>query len=257
MNLPLPPATPWSAPPLIGGAWRTLTREQALRVMIRLCAESEPARAICAAHEIAALRLRTLTSIRDGLLIEFLARPYADGPARIGAFVYRPGLFDLLDGSSAVLHRINDEGGLVIETPAQALEYAQLFCAAIEGNDGSFYPAPPDHPVTRNPADPELSQSLESLARPAQAESDEGGWRIDLAIAYGVQLFRSELLLRHSGMVEMLDDRPLAGIAPVIIEGWDNNLRSQSPAAPQGDPPASTGTTKDEGSENHDDDNPA
>lgn len=254
LNLPLSPDIQWSAPPLIGGDWRALPPDQALRVMIRLCADSAPARAICAAHEIAALRMRSLSSILDGLLIEFLARPYADGPARIGAFIYRPGLFDLLDGSSAVLHGIAYEDDLLVETPAQALEYAQLFCAAIQGDEGSFYPAPPDFPVIRNPEDPDHAPSLESLARPAGVESDPDGWRIDLAIAYGVQMFRSQLLLRPSGALEMMDDRPLGGITPVIVEGWAGNLRRHSLVPADGAAADPDAAARDEGAKHHHDD---
>ncbi len=257
MNLHSPMEVRWSAPPLIGGTWRTLAPDQAMRVMIRLCAADAAARTICEAHDVLALRLRPLISIRDGLLLEFLARPRADGSARIGAFIYRPGLFDLLDGSSAVLHQINHEGDLTVESPAQALEYAQLFCAAIQGDEGSFYPAPPDFPVVRNLQDPQLDASLESLARPAQAVSDAGGWRIDLAISYGVQMFRSELLLRHSGMIEMLADSPLGGISPMIIEGWDENLRRHSAVAAERETPPPDGTAKDEGAKGQDDDIPA
>lgn len=250
MNLPSPPDAIWPAPPLIGGTWRALAPEQAMRVMIRLCAADPDAGAICDSHDVLAVRMRPLIAIRDGLLIEFLARPHATGTERIGVFIYRPGLFDLLDGGSAVLHRICEEGGLVVEDAAQALEYVALFCAAVAGDDGSFYPAPPDFPVVRNPADPALAQSLEVLARPSQAESTPEGWHVDLAIAYGVRMFRSQMLLRPSGMVEMLDDTYLDGVTPAIIEGWEDNLRTRT-AVP---PPAAQ---SDKETEARDDDVPA
>jgi hypothetical protein len=262
LNLPSPPDALWPAPPLIGGTWRALAPDQAMRVMIRLCAADSNARAICDSHDILALRMRPLIAIRDGLLIEFLARPHAGGTERIGVFIYRPGLFDLLDGSSAVLHGINDEGGLVVEDAAQALEYVQLFCAAVGGDDGSFYPAPPDFPVDHNPGDPAFAQSLEAFSRPANATSDPEGWRVDLAIAYGVRVFRSQMLLRASGMIEMIDDSHLDGITPAIIEGWADNLRSRLPlpdlpaAADRPDEAADT-AMQDQEAETRDDDVPA
>jgi hypothetical protein len=258
LNLHSPPDAVWSAPPLIGGTWRALAPEQAMRVMIRLCAADSNARAICDSHDILALRMRPLIAIRDGLLIEFLARPHAGGRERIGVFVYRPGLFDLLDGASGVLHRINAEGGLVVKEAAQALEYVELFCAAVAGDDGSFYPAPPDFPVVHNPGNPALAQSLELLARPPQAENTPEGWRVDMVLAYGVRMFRSQMLLRPSGMIEMLDDTHIDGVTPAIIEGWADNLRTRTPAPPPSaaDDPADA-ASHDEEAEARDDDVPA
>ena len=42
--------------------------------------------------------------------------------ARVGACIYRPSLFDLLTGESAILHQINDEGDVVLDTPATMRE---------------------------------------------------------------------------------------------------------------------------------------
>lgn len=260
LNLHSPPDAIWPAPPLIGGTWRALAPDQAMRVMIRLCAADSNALAICDSHDILALRMRPLIAIRDGLLIEFLARAHAGGTGQIGVFIYRPGLFDLLDGASGVLHRINSEGGLMLETAAQALEYVELFCAAVAGDDGSFYPAPPDFPVVHNPADPALAQSLEVLARPPQAESTPEGWRVDMAIAYGVRMFRSQMLLRPSGMIEMLDDTYLEGVTPAIIEGWEDNLRTRIPVPPPASDKAddvADAARQDEEAEARDDDVPA
>lgn len=213
MNLHSPPDAIWPAPPLIGGTWRALAPEQAMRVMIRLCAADSNARAICDSHDVLAVRMRPLIAIRDGLLIEFLARPHATGTERIGVFIYRPGLFDLLDGGSAVLHRICEEGGLVVEDAAQALEYVELFCAAVAGDDGSFYPAPPDFPVVRNPADPALAQSLEVLIRPA---STAGNRSMAVALSSpvlsqaSIQAFRSSPTTRPCAIRNWLAQMSIA-----------------------------------------------
>lgn len=237
MNLHSPPETDWPAPPLISGEWRTLDPGQTMRVMIRLCAESDEARTICQNHDIAAARSRPLVSIRDGLLVEFLARPHAEGQPRIGAFVYRPGLIDLLDGASTRLHQINDDDGTILESAEQALEYTLLFSAAIQGVEGSFFPALPGFPVVQHEADPASARSLEVLAEPPQVKKDPRGWRVELTVSYGTQMFRTEMLLQRNGMVEMLDDRHLCGLAPRTIEGWADNLRTQSPLPADWSPP--------------------
>lgn len=230
MTAPAPPPIAWSAPPLIGGSWRELLPEEALQVMVRLCAESAAARAICANHTITRLRMRRLEAIRDGLLIEFLAAPDSGEPARIGACIYRPSLFDLLTGESAVLHQINDEGDVVLDTPAQAIEYALLFCAALQGESGSFAPVEGDTAITQMPDHPDLARSLADFALPVVAEAADGGWQITITIAYGAQLFRSQLHLHRSGMMDMQSDRHLCGIAPVMVAGWSGHLRTLGPA---------------------------
>jgi hypothetical protein len=197
-------------------------------VMIRLCAESPAARTICEEHDILALRMRELIAIRDGLLIEFLAAPHAGGEARIGAFIYRPGLFDLLNGASAVFHGIGREDGLVLDSADQALEYAQLFCACLQGDIGSFFPVHPDTEVIRANDHPDLAPALEALQREATVEPRGGDWIIDITLAYGPMLFRSRLRAKDNGGLDMLHDRHLCGLGPQRIEGWEGGLRSQS-----------------------------
>jgi hypothetical protein len=232
----MPPAIQWSAPPLLHGTWHDLAPDEAMPIMIRLCAESAAARRICEAHNILALRMRDLIAIRDGLLIEFLAAPHAGGEARMGAFIYRPGLFDLIDGTSAVFHQIAREGGLVLETAEQALEYARLFCAGLQGDIGSFSPVYPETDIVQASDHPDLGPALEALRREATAEPEGGNWVIDIAVAYGPLLFRSQLRAGADGTLDMLDDRHVCGLGPLRIVGWESGLRSQSEVAAEDAP---------------------
>lgn len=215
----------WSARPMIPGKWRKVAPDIAMTLMIRLCAQDDRVAAICAAHDIIALRKRALTSIKDALLIEFQAVPHDGGPRAIGAFIYRPGLFDLIDGRAIVLHRIADEGAVELETPNQALEYCQLFCAATQGEEGNFGPTGRSHPNLMNRKHPDLWISLKQLAMPPNVALERDKWVIDMPIAYGPSFYRSHFTLEKSAMIEMESDEHLCGIIPAFPQGWDDDLR--------------------------------
>lgn len=219
----------WSAPPMIPGKWRKVPPEAAMTLMIRLCAQVPEAAAICATHDITALRQRKLGSIRDGLLIEFQAAPHDGGARSIGALIYRPGLFDLINGRAIVLHRVAEEGALNLESAEQALEFCQLFCAATQGEDGCFFPATRTHANLMNRKHPLFWDSLKKLATPPKVISDNNLWRIELAYAYGPGFYRSRFTLEKTTSdfvaIEMLDDEHLCGIVPASPIGWEGGLR--------------------------------
>lgn len=228
----------WSARPMIPGKWRKVAPDIAMTLMIRLCTQDERVAAICAAHDIVALRKRALTSIKDALLIEFQAVPHDGGARAIGAFIYRPGLFDLIDGRAIVLHRIADEGAIELETAKQALEFCQLFCAATQGEDGCFFPARRGHPNVMNAKHPRFWESLKQLAMPPEIEPGLEEWRIEMPIAYGPGFYRSRFTLDKSANncvgIEMLGDEHLCGIIPASPQGWEDGLRFNYGKSPDG-----------------------
>ena len=225
-----PAAVEWPALPLISGDWRPVRPDLAMTLMIRLCAQVPEAAAICASHDVLALRQRTLTAVRDGLLIEFHTRAHEGGAQAIGALVYRPGLFDLLDGRSAVLHALCDEDAVTLETEEQALEYTQLFCAAVQGGDGCFFPVQPAM-LRSSSAHPRLAEQLARAAAPPTARPQGLDWELDLGIAYGATLFRSRFRLQRSGMIEMIDDQHVCAVGPSTAQRWDERLRSSETVA--------------------------
>lgn len=215
----------WSAPPMIPGKWRKVAPDTAMTLMIRLCAEEERVAAICASHDIAALRMRRLISVQDALLIEFQAVPHDGGARGIGAFIYRPGLFDVINGRAIVLHRIAGEDAVKLETAKQALEYCQLFCSATQAEDGCFFPAGRGHPNQMNIKHPRFWSSLKQLAAPHNVKSRNDGWAIDMPIAYGSSFFRSYFNLSIWAMIEMERDEHMCGIIPASPQGWQDGLR--------------------------------
>jgi hypothetical protein len=220
----------WSGPPLIPGASRELEPRDAMQLMIRLCAELPRAAELCSRYLVEAVRVRELGCIRDAMLVEFQAVPVDKGRPGIGAFIYRPGLFDLLDGRSDILHGIAYEDALVLTSESEALEYAMLFCAATEGSEGCFFPMRPGLDFAEDPSSPELAQSRAAVLRAPEVRRKDGGWQVDLALTYSTAFFRSVLRLHPFGQVEMIDDEPLYGIEAKSRQSWQQGLRVTLPA---------------------------
>lgn len=217
---------PPSSPPLLAGTWTGVAPADALSLMVRVAARVDPIRVICMQHDVVAVRSRSLDCVADGLLIEFDVADRDGAPAGCGAFVYRPGLVDPLDGQSARLHRLADEGALLLDTAERALEYCQLFAASVQGGDGCFFPYPPDLPLHVQEHHPCAAASLETARQPFSVCENGESWDVDMTVAYSAALFRAQFRIGRSGMIEMIDDRILCGIAPVRSEGWADGLRS-------------------------------
>lgn len=233
-SVPEPPRGPSGAPacpPLLAGQWHDVEPGDALTLMVRAVARVDQLRRICSAHDVIAVRSRPLISVNQGILIEFDTIDDAGQPAGCGAFVYRPGLIDPLDGLSARLHGLADEAALLLDTPEQALEYCQLFAAAVQGGDGCFFPFPSDMPVTVLNDHPCAARSLQTAREPFRARKVDGGWEVTMTVAYSSGLFRAVFRLVRSGMIEMIDDRYLCGIAPVTAQSWMEGLRVTIPVA--------------------------
>lgn len=223
------PEHDWPTIPLIAGNWRTVSPDLGMTLMIRLCAQHPHVAKICASNDVIALRQRTLISIRDGILVEYLTRSHDDGSEAIGAFVYRPGLLDPLTGYSDALYGMAHEGALVLDTAEQALEYAQLFCGATNGDEGCFMPVRPDMALRATGTDPALAAQLARATTPPTAQRAALGWELDMGIAYGPMLFRSKFQLYLIGMVEMVDDQHVCGVVPEFAQRWDKWLRRSEP----------------------------
>ena len=137
-----------------------------------------------------------------------------------------------LDGSSPPLHRINklpDELRLDAES---VVPYLAFFCWAVQGEEGSFQiPRSTwrEIPLLRAPDDTQR----EGLARgdwgirPMDPEEErskgfparsEGEFRFGTTIAYSNAVFRTWMAVSPSGMVTMLDDKPIVAEIPTRIE---------------------------------------
>lgn len=150
------------------------------------------------------------------------------------AFVlWRPGYAVMLDGTSAPIHRANEdirwlrwkrgEPETVVRDADEALDYVRFFCCHVWGEDGPFT-------IVESRSAPTLQRcrlaagkhheqfattdavldAIEPLSLTAEADAGSNEYRIAGWIAYGAGLFIAGFLLRRNGDIEMTDDSAIA-----------------------------------------------
>lgn len=116
-----------------------------------------------------------------------------------------------LDGTSPPIHSMNAK-----TTPAfndqNVLSYLGFFCHFVHGTYAGGGPFSiiqfADDPIVPNNAPEEM---LGLMPRPVQLlKQDEQGYHCEALVWYSDALFLSNFIVRESGMVDMIDDEPLA-----------------------------------------------
>ncbi len=123
-----------------------------------------------------------------------------------------------LNGTSPPIHELN------AKTPIQlnqhnAIDYLMFFCFFVRGEEGPFY-------IIENSKDPflpeneEVENIIKSVVHKANAPTinENNNFHTRVVIYYSNAIFEAQFAIQPSGMVEMLDDEPIAADLPVTIE---------------------------------------
>jgi len=133
-------------------------------------------------------------------------------------FLAKQGRMFLLDGSSAPIHDANEAGPVII-TENNALEYMRFFCFFVHGDEGPFFVIEDiNHPaLDKSRMDPAVRQTIENAIIPAayEGKTDAGTHETTAMILYGNALFSARFAITDNGMIEMIDDEPIAADLPV------------------------------------------
>lgn len=132
-----------------------------------------------------------------------------------------------LEGTSMPIHDANLRAPVQL-TPANVLEYLKFFCYFVRGADGPFFLLERiDHPILTFEMDETTQLEFEAAARPARYEglSESGNHLCSGVVFYGSGFFEARFEVQPTGMVEMLDDAPLAAALPVSIRHWLGGFR--------------------------------
>ena len=124
-----------------------------------------------------------------------------------------------LNGQSPNIHEVNAADPITIDR-SNALDYLRFFCFFVHGEEGCFYIAETlDDPMMPTAFDTATQETLSKAVRPAQLNDSENSDGIDATatVFYSNALFTGSFRIQPSGMVEMLDDEPLAGDLPVRV----------------------------------------
>lgn len=124
-----------------------------------------------------------------------------------------------LNGTSPPIHEVNNKAPIKL-TEENVLGYIRFFCFFVRGEEGPFY-------IVEDSNDPLLALSqqppasdhtttlsvLESAIKPARylGKDSKGNYLCEAVVFYSNALFTSKLAVMPSGMIEMVDDIPIAG----------------------------------------------
>lgn len=129
-----------------------------------------------------------------------------------------------LNGTSPAIHEVNAKAPIKL-TSQNVLSYLVFFCYFVHGDEGPFYILESiDDPILdafRTPqGDPLLHETtfsvMEGTAKRATLKevTAEGNYRCDAVVFYSNALFVASFEVVPTGMIEMIDDEPIAADLP-------------------------------------------
>ncbi|MEL6951914.1 MAG: hypothetical protein AAFY68_03925 [Pseudomonadota bacterium] len=128
--------------------------------------------------------------------------------------------FYWLNGTSPPLHQINAAAPIKL-TDDYVLSYLVFFTFFVRGEEGPFYVAQsPEDTYVPKKISPDVATVFRNTLRPAifDGRDEKGNFLCDATIYYSNAIFEAEFRVQPSGMVEMIDDEPIASDLPVKID---------------------------------------
>ncbi len=125
-----------------------------------------------------------------------------------------------LNGTSPPIHEINAKAPVKI-TDDNVLEYLKFFCFFVRGEEGPFLIAESmDDPYIPQNMDERTRSVIEGTVRPAayEGKNEKGFFLCDAVVFYSNAMFIANFAVQPGGMIEMLDDEPIAGDLAVKVD---------------------------------------
>jgi hypothetical protein len=125
-----------------------------------------------------------------------------------------------LNGTSPPIHEVNALAPVKI-TEANVLEYLRFFCFFVRGEEGPFLIAEDmNNPDMPQGADDKTRMVIEGTIRPASYEGKnaQGFYLCEAVVFYSNALFMANFAVQPTGMIEMLNDEPIATDLPVRVD---------------------------------------
>jgi hypothetical protein len=124
-----------------------------------------------------------------------------------------------LNGTSPPIHEVNAKAPVKI-TEDNVLEYLKFFCFFVRGEEGPFLIAEDiNDPYIPKNIDDKTRSVIEGTIRPASYEgkNEKDQWVCDAVVYYSNALFIANFAVQPGGMIEMLNDEPIAADLSVKI----------------------------------------
>ncbi len=125
-----------------------------------------------------------------------------------------------LNGTSPPIHEVNAKAPIKV-TEENVLDYLRFFCFFVRGEEGPFYVAESmDDPNMPTEMDDTTRSVIEGTVREANFEgmNEQGHYLADAVVFYSNALFIANFAIQPSGMIEMLDDDPIAADLPTKVD---------------------------------------
>ncbi|MEM9497026.1 MAG: hypothetical protein AAGA28_03815, partial [Pseudomonadota bacterium] len=195
--------------------WRTLDRDETKALFTQHTGLHKAAHAN--KNETFFVREAVLPFYQSGRLIEI--ETIREDSERLLSFLVFPEKTFLLNGTSPPIHEANARMGVFIDSAADAAAYLRFFCLFINGEEGPFKILESVEELSWNEeARPTDIIQTAPLLRPLTVWPDPekpDHWRAAATIQYSNALFYAEFRIQPTGMVEMLDDNPVAANLPL------------------------------------------
>ncbi len=125
-----------------------------------------------------------------------------------------------LNGTSPPIHEVNAKAPVKLSEEI-ILEYLRFFCFFVRGEEGPFYIAEGmDDPNIPTEMDDQTRSVIEGSVREANFDgmNEQGHYLCDAVVFYSNALFIANFAVQPTGMIEMLDDDPIAADLPVKVD---------------------------------------
>lgn len=141
-------------------------------------------------------------------------------PPGVGPFWFlaKQGQMFHLDGSSTPIHEANEAGPVEV-TEENVLDYLRFFCFFVHGDEGPFLIVEnfEDDALDHAKMDDAMKKVLQGSLQPAayEGKNEKGELQASGMVLYGDALFAARFSMTENGLIEMVDDEPIAGDLPV------------------------------------------
>ncbi len=125
-----------------------------------------------------------------------------------------------LNGTSPPIHEVNAKAPVKI-TEENVLDYLRFFCFFVRGEEGPFLIAESmDNADMPKNMDAQTRSVIEGTIRPAtyEGKNEQGFLLCDAVVFYSNALFIANFAVQPTGMIEMLDDEPIAADLPIKVD---------------------------------------
>ncbi|MDB2683194.1 hypothetical protein N9Z27_02985 [Alphaproteobacteria bacterium] len=125
-----------------------------------------------------------------------------------------------LNGTSPPIHEVNAKAPIKVNEE-NVLDYLRFFCFFVRGEEGPFYVAESMEDPNMPPEMDDTTRAvIEGTIREAEFEgmNEQNQFLCNAVVFYSNALFIANFSVQPSGMIEMLDDEPIAADLPVKID---------------------------------------